>query len=73
VIANMSQAIVAYHWFDPDVEPLAGGSSPKSSNCNQFHPEPDGSVSASPNRGGGPENRSAARYVQVLAGSADPP
>lgn len=69
----MSQAIVAYHWFDPDVESLAGGSSPKSSNCNRVHPGANGSVSASPNQGDRPENRSAARYVQVLAGSAGPP
>jgi len=69
----MSQAIVAYHWFDPDVKPLNGGSSSKSSDCNRFHPGENGSDSACRNEGPGSENRSSARYVQALAAFADPP
>jgi len=69
----MSQAIVAYHWFDPDVKPLTRGSSSKSKDCNRFHPGENGSDSASRSEGSVPESRSTARYVQALAAFADPP
>jgi len=69
----MSQAIVAYHWFDPDVKPLTRGSSSKSSDCNRFHLGENGADSASRNEGSWPENRSTVRYFQALAAFADPP